>query len=90
MAVATPPADALVMAWAGAGFHKPRTGPGGVAPVPMIPGGKAIKRRCEHRTGKGVRGAEPPARELRRSAGLRGIEGGAKRPLARPPMYYMG
>ena len=38
---ATPPADALVMAWAGAGFHKPRTAPGGVAPVPMIPRGKA-------------------------------------------------
>ena len=26
---ATPPADALVMAWAGAGFHKPCTAPGG-------------------------------------------------------------
>ena len=26
---ATPPFDALVMAWAGAGFHKPRTSPGG-------------------------------------------------------------
>ena len=40
---ATPPADALVMAWAGAGFHKPCTAPGGVAPVPMIPGGKAVE-----------------------------------------------
>ena len=26
---ATPPSDALVMAWAGAGFHKPCTAPGG-------------------------------------------------------------
>ena len=40
---ATPPVDALVMAWAGAGFHKPRTASGGVAPGPMIPGGKAIR-----------------------------------------------
>ena len=29
---ATPPADALVMAWAGAGFHKPCTAPGGSLP----------------------------------------------------------
>ena len=29
---ATPPVDALVMASAGAGFHRPRTGPGGSLP----------------------------------------------------------
>ena len=29
---ATPPADALVMAWGGAGFHKPCTAPGGSLP----------------------------------------------------------
>ena len=29
---ATPPVDALVMAWAGAGFHKPCTAPGGSLP----------------------------------------------------------
>ena len=28
----TPPVDALVMAWAGAGFHKPCTAPGGSLP----------------------------------------------------------
>ena len=30
---ATPPADALVMAWGGAGFHKPCTALGGSLPV---------------------------------------------------------
>ena len=46
---ATPPADALVMAWGGAGFHKPRTAPGGVAPVPMIPGGEGCPADGETR-----------------------------------------
>ena len=40
---ATPLFEALVRAWGGAGFHKPRTGPLGVAPVRISLCGKAIK-----------------------------------------------
>ena len=49
-----------------------------------------VRRSAISAPARGFRGASPAARELGRSAGLRGIEGGAKPPLARLQCCTLG